>query len=331
MRNVVLPILLCSPLISVAQAPREREPIIDVHLHALPANAFGPPGSVNGCVPRAFLPLEPADSAYAHLLDCSTSFVSPRTDDALRERTLALLTAHNVIAVTSGPIEFVREWHHAAPARIIPSASIEPLDSVHAWANAGTIGALGELGFQYMGLSPTDSVPEAYFALAERLDLPVAVHVGLGPPAAPYVFAPAYRMRLSNPLLFEDMLARHPRLRLDVMHAGWPMGDEMIALLYAHPQVYVDVGVIDWAIPRKEFYSYLKRLIDAGFGKRIMFGSDEMIWPDAIPFAIDAIQRAPFLSAQEKRDILYNNAARYLRLDTRHGAPVVGRRQPNDR
>jgi len=45
-----------------------------------------------------------------------------------------------------------------------------------------------------------------------------------------------------------------------------------------------------------------------------MFGSDQMSWPDAIGMAVESIQRADFLSEQEKRDILYNNAARFLKL-----------------
>jgi predicted TIM-barrel fold metal-dependent hydrolase len=108
---------------------------------------------------------------------------------------------------------------------------------------------MGELAFQYMGVAPTDSLAEAHFALAEQLDLPVGVHVGPGPPGAPYLGTPGYRMRLSDPLLLEDVLVRRPTLRLYVMHAGWPMGDNMVALLYAHPQVYVDVGVISWTQP----------------------------------------------------------------------------------
>jgi predicted TIM-barrel fold metal-dependent hydrolase len=45
-----------------------------------------------------------------------------------------------------------------------------------------------------------------------------------------------------------------------------------------------------------------------------MFGSDEMVWPDALSAAIDSIQNAPSLTSAQKRDILYNNAARFLRL-----------------
>ena len=55
-------------------------------------------------------------------------------------------------------------------------------------------------------------------------------------------------------------------------------------------------------------------LVNAGFCKRIMFGSDNMVWPQAIEIGIDAINKAPFLTVGQKRDILFNNAARFLRL-----------------
>jgi uncharacterized protein len=77
----------------------------------------------------------------------------------------------------------------------------------------------------------------------------------------------------------------------------------------------VDISMIDWYLPREEFYKYLYRLVEAGFAKRIMFGSDEMIWPSAIKLGIDAVSSVEFLSPKQKRDILYNNAARFLRFD----------------
>ena len=91
----------------------------------------------------------------------------------------------------------------------------------------------------------------------------------------------------------------------------------MLALLYSHPQVYVDVAQNDWGFPRAHFYAQLKRLVDAGFGGRIMFGSDQMVWPSTIAVALQTIERVPFLSARQKRAILYDNAAHFLRL----GAP----------
>src|SRR6185295_2008117 len=96
---------------------------------------------------------------------------------------------------------------------------------------------------------------------------------------------------------------------------GYPRLDEMINMLYAYPQLYVDIGVIDWTRPRAEFHNYLRRLIDAGFGDRIMYGSDQMVWTDAFEPSIKNIESATFLTHKQKRDIFYNNAVRFFRLD----------------
>ena len=184
---------------------------------------------------------------------------------------------------------------------------------------AGRIKAFGELSPQYLGLSPADSRMEPYWQLAEQFDLPVGIHMGPGPPgiaydASPVPFkSPAYRMAMSDPLLLEEVLLRHKRLRLFVMHAGWPQLERMIALMYAHPNVYGDVAALQALMPRPAYYRHLRGLVEAGFGKRIMFGSD---FPDQTGPGIDAIWGADFLSAEQKTDILCNNAVRFLRLNS---------------
>lgn len=98
------------------------------------------------------------------------------------------------------------------------------------------------------------------------------------------------------------------------MHAGWPYLQETKAILYMYPQVHADVSVIDWIIPRAEFHQYLEALLTAGFGERLMFGSDQMVWPEAIGQAIEGVDSAPFLDAEQKRAIFHDNAARFLKL-----------------
>jgi predicted TIM-barrel fold metal-dependent hydrolase len=185
---------------------------------------------------------------------------------------------------------------------------------------------LGEVTIQYSGIEPTDTLFAPYLALAEELDIPVALHIGTGPFGAPYLGFTGYRARLHSALLVEEVLMKHPKLRIYICHAGWPMIDDMLAVMWTHPQVYVDLGVISFALPRKEFHRYLQRIVEAGFGKRVLFGSDQMVWPEAIEVAIQSIQTATFLTPQQKRDIFYNNAARFLRLpkeeiDRHHGKP----------
>ena len=98
------------------------------------------------------------------------------------------------------------------------------------------------------------------------------------------------------------------------MHYGSPLVDEMIAMLFSHPNLYVDIACNNWGFPRKQFYEALRKMVDAGFEKRIMFGSDQMAWPGTIAKAIETVEQAPFLTRSQKRDIFYNNAARFLRL-----------------
>jgi hypothetical protein len=76
----------------------------------------------------------------------------------------------------------------------------------------------------------------------------------------------------------------------------------------------VDIAANDWNLPRAEFHEHLKRLIDAGFEKRILFGSDQTILPEGIAKAVEGVESARFLTRAQKRDIFYNNAARFLRL-----------------
>ena len=320
---VALSIFAVSSVFCLAQtAPA---PIIDMHLHALRADDQGPPPVSLCAPPTGYPPVESAEVWAARFMSllknppCARPLRSPITDRELMERTLAILRRRNITAVTSGPL--VEQWYKEDRERIIPSlyfalVSDAPSPSgMRDLFKSGRFAALGEVTIQYQGIAPGDQRFEPYLALAEEMDIPVGVHVGPGPPGAPYFpDSGSYRARLHSALLLEDALVRHPKLRVYAMHAGWPMLDDMLAMLWVHPQLYVDVGVISWAIPRAAFHDYLRRIMEAGFGKRVMFGSDQMVWPEAIEVALSSIESAEFLNDDQKRDILYNNAARFLRL-----------------
>jgi predicted TIM-barrel fold metal-dependent hydrolase len=52
---------------------------------------------------------------------------------------------------------------------------------------------MGEIGLQYEGISPSDPSVDAYFALAEELDIPVAIHMGTGGSGRANVMMPKFR------------------------------------------------------------------------------------------------------------------------------------------
>jgi predicted TIM-barrel fold metal-dependent hydrolase len=329
MMKALFALSLLSVQLIVAEAQRPM-PVIDMHLHALGAHDQGPAPSYIGAPFRDLGIQDPRDDyrktftkALLTKAWADTSVASPTTDHSLKYLTLKALRDNNVYAVTSGELNRVRDWKKSAPDRIINSvqwdfglARSEGLtdDSLEKLFRSGEFKVFGEISIQYEGFTASDSAFEPYLALAERLDIPVGIHIGNGPPGAPYFSSGNYRARLHSALTLEEALLRHPKLRVYAMHAGWPMLDDMLATLYTHPQLYVDVAAICYFVPIKEFYYYLERIVNAGFEKRVMFGSDNMVWPDVIKIGIDRINNAPFLTEAQKRDILFNNAARFLRL-----------------
>ncbi|MDX1501542.1 MAG: amidohydrolase family protein [Thermoanaerobaculia bacterium] len=303
---------------------RYRGPIIDVHLHALPIDFAGPPPR-RICAPYDPYPVWDPRQDYAETVEeleasCEHSFLSPLTADEVMRRTFAVMDAHNVIGIASGPLEQVERWYGERPDRIIPGLLYPDAkggpspEAIRRLFEEGRIAVLGEVVTQYLGIGPDSPSFEPYLAMAEEVDLPVGIHIGPGPPGSPYLHAPRYRARMHSPLSLEEPLLAHPRLRLYVMHAGYPMIDDLIAVLHTHPQVYVGLGVISYVLPRAEFHRYLRRIVQAGFSTRILFGSDQMIWPETIEYAIESIESADFLTDRQKADIFYDNAARFLRL-----------------
>jgi len=278
-----------------------RPPIIDMHLHAYRLDDGKPP-AVN--------PVTGRPSAA-------------RTTAELRDMSLAEMERYNIVkAVASGPPGTVGRWREAAPERIMVGAFVDAanplpdLARLRADIQAGRVHVLGELVLQHRGMAPNDPRLEPYYALAEEMDIPVGIHTGIGPPGTPYdPCCPHFRVTLGNPILVEEVLVRHPRLRLYLMHAGAPYLQETKAILSVYPQVYTDLATVNWILPREEFHSYLRELVRAGFGKRLLFGSDQMVWPEAIGMAVEGIESAAFLTEEQKRDIFYNNAVRFLRLD----------------
>lgn len=311
-------------------ASAQRAPILDMHLHVRAAGYAGenPPPM---CAPFEVMPRsDNKQGVYEGMTfnrqPCAAPIPAAPTDERVMRDTLDAMERFNIFGVVSGEPEAVARWMAVAPRRIIPAVDYRlagtpggrhvgsrSLDDLRRLHREGRLRVIGEIMAQYEGVSVDDPRMQPLWALAEDLDVPVAVHMGPGEPAQPYSGG-GYRVSLGDPLLLEPVLKRHPKLRLSVMHAGYPMAERMRALLFSYPQVYVDIGGIVYTEPRASFYAFLRELVEAGFGDRIMFGSDQMIWPGVIEASVRAIEEAPFLSAAQKRDIFYNNAARFLRL-----------------
>jgi predicted TIM-barrel fold metal-dependent hydrolase len=318
-------VVVSAPAVSHAQnTSGDVPPVIDVHHHAMDESF---PGLGPMCPnTAAFTASDPAqkEAPFGWIQEECTPKLYPSAKGAYLKDVVAEMERLNVTAVVFGDPASVQKWREAAPTRVIPGTSFNEglrpgarvaLDELRKRFTTGGFKVMGEIGLQYEGLSPSDPSVDKYFALAEELDVPVAIHMGTGGSGRANVAMPAYRGSMGNPLLLEDLLARHPKLRVQVMHAGYPMIDNMLTLLQASSHVNVDVAGLIWSYPLKEVNRYIERLVEAGFEDRVMFGTDQLGWPKLMTYSLSVIQNADYLSPRQKRAILHDNAARFLRLD----------------
>ena len=290
----------CMVLGRSAQA-QQRPPIIDMHMHAWLRNISNVP-----------LPCMPGP--------CAAPTARYNGREQVFRGTLAEMDRNNVVlGFLSGTPESVDQWMKMAPGRFLPtpwipfelgSSRLPDIESLRRDYGSGRFKGMGEITTQYSGIAPNDLRLEPYFALAEERDVPTHIHTaGIGDPTIS-----TFRSALGHPLLLEDVVVRHPKLRLYFENAGYPYTDEAITLMTQYPQVHTDISTITWLIPKTAFDRHLRSLVEAGLSKQLMYGSDQMEWPEAIGLGIARVESATYLTAEQKRDIFYNNAARFLRL-----------------
>lgn len=288
--------VLCNGL-----ALSQARPVFDVHFHT----------DTGKFLPREYI------AGELHELE-------PLSRDEMIRESLAVMNQLNIVhAITSGPDPaVVKKWHEVDPGRFIPALQVpsanddqDYLDAIRELITDGDIAVLGEIALQYEGIGASHAAYEAFFSIAEDLDVPVAVHLGPGPHDV-FDVRPDYRVADGDPLELEVVLHRHPGLRIYVMHAGWPFIENMIAIMHTYKNVYVDTAFINTALPEQELYYVLRRFVGAGLGARIMFGSDPH--PGAIALSIrtayERIDAAEFLSDEQKEDIFFENASRFFRM-----------------
>lgn len=275
---------------------RYNGPIIDMHIHA-----FGEGNPLFGITHPPTL----RGKTYKGV----TSAIEQK------EKTLEKFRKHNIIkaVVTNGQL-----WSKGNEELIIIGDADKTIGALKTQFEENKLKVIAEMGPFYAGILANDSSIMPYFELAQTLNIPVGFHVLPGGPNYGIHHFPEMlgkmRVKNANPLQLEDALVKFPKLKLYIMHGGWPYIEDLKGLMYAHPNVYVDISVLNWILPQEEFNTYLKSLINAGFGNRILFGTDQIVWPDTIDDAVESVNSAHFLTIKQKEDIFYNNAAKFLGL-----------------
>src|SRR5688572_6690362 len=172
----VLAAVAAFAILVIPLAAQQREPIIDVHMHALAADAQGQP-PLGMCAPFPEYPAWDPATPYGDLFiaklkkpACADPVWSPTTDDELMNQTLAIAERRNIIGVLSGPEARVAAWVRANPRRLIRGLTFQLGDkdtpspaALRAMHARGELQVFGEVTNQYAGILPDDPRMEPYW------------------------------------------------------------------------------------------------------------------------------------------------------------------------
>lgn len=279
-----------------AKAQEKKPPIIDVHLHAY--------------TERTYLSVP---NEYGNL--------SPESLAKHKKATLDMMDKHNIVRAVVSQIGGFQNQEFEGNPRFIPGyyASNAPNDTSAfiKLIEEGKLKVFGEVGAIYAGKTLSDPEFDPYLKICERYNIPVMVHTGGGEPEVTYRCCPNFRISLGDPFLIEDVLAKYPKLKVCLMHAGEIFHERAVRLMMLYPQLYAELGVVLWvADPIKDYAeAFLRRAKQFKCIDRVMFGSDQMYWAEGIEKSIETLNSYDFLSEEEKRKIFYHNAIKFLNLD----------------
>lgn len=268
------------------------KPIIDMHLHDYTEQSYFSAPSPDGTV-------------------------SPKTYEQYRKEVFNMLEKYNVIHAVVSTIGGENKLDDGGI--LIPGshANDAPSDTTafKKMIETGKLKVFGEIGAVYVGKTLSDPEYKPYLAICERYNIPVAIHTGGGPPNITSL-RPKFRIPKGDPYTIEEVLFEYPNLKIYIMHAGTSYYRHALELMRTYPRVYADLGVLLWYDKPELDYgeAFLRKAKKYGFIDRIMYGSDQMVWPHAIEKSINQLDSYDFLTEEDKRKIFYENAVHFLGL-----------------
>lgn len=279
-----------------------RYQVFDFHLHALPMFLLD---ILNGAADddlNLFRQLWQGDIIEPCVLD----------------ETIERMDANNVRqGLLSGNNKMVQHWIERYPHRFFASFTPDFEFENHQVAakrfekgvEEGKWHAFGELMLPHMGRPLNDPILFPYYQVCERKGFPAVYHSGFTG-QSPHLFVSPYRFRveLGYPLLLQDIVENFPKLKIVISHMGWPFFDQALYMLYTYPNVYLDTSAVNWFLGASVFERMLKEAVETAGSQHILFGSDQMLWPEKIAQALKPIVTADYLTNNDKGCILWDNA-----------------------
>jgi uncharacterized protein len=195
---------------------------------------------------------------------------------------------------------------------LIPFGSVDPQAGQEAVRRASRlISDHGVRGFKFhpslQGFFPDDRRYYPLYAVIEEAGLPALFHTGQTGIGAGLPGGRGIKLRLSNPMLLDDVAADFPGLTVILAHPSVPWQDEALSIATHKANVYIDLS--GWS--PKYFPPPLVRAAGSYLQDKMLFGTDyPLLTPERWLRDFELLDIKP----EVRPKILKHNAARLLGL-----------------
>ncbi len=195
------------------------------------------------------------------------------------------------------------------PDKFVGFAGIDPLKRMKAVREIRRSYDLGLRGVAVrpfmFGIPPHHAKMYPIYSTCVELDIPIWFHLSIN--------YSTNNMEVERPIYLDIVAQDFPELKIIAGHGGWPWVNELVAVAWRNPNIYIDIA------------SYLPKYIGMKgtgweplihFGNsvlqdKILFGSTWLFMGMSIKQLADGVMELP-LKEEVKRKWLYENAARLL-------------------
>jgi uncharacterized protein len=196
---------------------------------------------------------------------------------------------------------------------LIPFGSVDPLTGDQAVRRARRlVGEHGVRGFKFhpslQGFAPNDPAVYPLYEAIEEMGVPAVFHTGQTGIGAGLPGGRGIKLRLSDPMLIDDVAADFPGLTVILAHPSVPWQDAAISIATHKANVYIDLS--GWS--PKYFPPQLVRAANSLLQDKVLFGTDyPLLTPERWLRDFEALDIKPDVRPK----ILKGNAVRVLGLD----------------
>jgi len=197
---------------------------------------------------------------------------------------------------------------------LIPFGSVDPLVPDEAVRRARRLVAEhGVRGFKFhpslQGFTPNDPAVYPLYEVIQELGVPAVFHTGQTGIGAGLPGGRGIKLRLSDPMLIDDVAADFPGLTVILAHPSVPWQDSAISIATHKANVYIDLS--GWS--PKYFPPQLVRAMNSLLQDKVLFGTDyPLLAPERWLRDFDKLDVKPDVRPK----ILKQNAIRLLGLDS---------------